>query len=82
MATILTLVHLRYFLKHEHPTWGQFDPSLFYISSLWDYTVLSHFQCFSMETRIVNMKVFVNDSGPEVYIIIRTSTIPLNITGG
>jgi hypothetical protein len=34
------------------------------ISSLWDYTVLSHFQCFSMETPIVNMKVIAHDSGP------------------
>ncbi len=28
---ILTLVHLRYFLKYQHPTWGHFDPSLFYL---------------------------------------------------
>jgi len=36
----------------------------FNISSIWDYTVLSHFQCFSMEATIVNMKVIACDSGP------------------
>jgi hypothetical protein len=36
-----------------------------FISSLWDYTALPHLQCFSMETRIVNMKVLTHDSGPE-----------------
>jgi hypothetical protein len=51
------------------------------ISWIWDYTVLSHFQCFSKETRIVNMKVVAHESGPEVYVIIRPETIPWNTVG-
>ena len=51
------------------------------ISSLRDYTVLSHFQCFSMETWIVYMKVLAHDFGPEICVIIRPETIPSNIVG-
>jgi hypothetical protein len=43
---------------------NQSNNQKYVISSLWDYTVLSHFQCFSMGTLIVNMKVIAHDSGP------------------
>ncbi len=31
----------------------------------WNYTVLSHFECFSMRTSIVEMKLIAHDSGSE-----------------
>jgi hypothetical protein len=34
-----------------------FDPS-----ELWDYTVLSHFQCFPTKTPILDIKVIAHDS--------------------
>jgi hypothetical protein len=55
----------------------------FYIKILYIVALGLHrlilFPMFSMETRIVNMKVVVNDFGSEVYIIIRPETIPSNI---
>jgi hypothetical protein len=35
---------------------------LFDLSELWDYTVLSHFQCFPTKTPILNIKVIAHDS--------------------
>ncbi len=31
----------------------------------WNYTVLSHFECFSMRTSIVEMKLIAHDSVSE-----------------
>jgi hypothetical protein len=44
------------------------------ISSARDYTVLSHFECFSMRTSIVEIKLVAHDSGSE-YISWKTHTL-------
>jgi hypothetical protein len=50
--------------------------NLSYISLAWDYTVLSDFECFSMRTSIVEIKLVAHDSGSE-YISWKTHRLYL-----